>query len=122
MKAHSLDAGFDLQATKGLVVYPNQIFRVGTGIEADIPPGHVGLVCARSGLALKHGVVPVNAPGIIDAGYSGEIVVGLIKLTSGRYDIKSGDRIAQLVVVPLSAYVPGLTSDRGEAGFGSTGQ
>lgn len=121
IKANPLDAGFDLKATHPAIVSNEGVTRVHTGVYGDIPQGHVGLICPRSGLAAKHGVFVVNAPGIIDAGYTGELVVLLSKVGSEPVSFAKGDRIAQLVVVPLSAYAPGASSDRGDGGFGSTG-
>lgn len=121
IKQNALDAGFDLVATHDGIVGNNTVTKIRTGDFGDIPQGHVGLVCPRSGLAAKHGVFVVNAPGVIDAGYTGEIQVLLSKVGDESFPVRKGDRIAQLVVVPLSAYAPGAGSDRGEGGFGSTG-
>jgi len=120
-KAHELDAGWDLTATHAAIVGSHAVTTVRTGDFGDIPPGHVGLICPRSGLAAKYGVFVVNGPGIIDAGFKGEICVLLSKVGSDPFPVRKGDRIAQMVVVPLSAYSPGSVSDRGENGFGSTG-
>lgn len=122
IKAHSTDAGYDLSAQELDVVKPGEITMVGTGVYGNVPPGHVGLVCSRSGLATREGVVVVNAPGIIDAGYTGEIKVGLTKLTPGEYHVDDGERIAQIVYVPLSGFMPGDSSERGSGGFGSSGR
>ncbi len=97
-----------------------------TGVAIAIPDGHAGLVVPRSGLADRHGLSVVNAPGLVDAGYRGEIRVILVNLGAEPIRIQRGDRIAQLVVVPVAAVefdvvdeLPG--SARGEGGFGSTG-
>lgn len=116
-----LDAGWDLRAAQDTIVYPGHVTTVYTGVHVDIPQGHVGLVCSRSGLAAKYGVFVLNSPGIIDSGFSGDVGVILTKMGADQYPIRTGDRIAQLVVVPLSAYTPGLISDRGDKGFGSSG-
>lgn len=121
-KAHVHDAGYDLRAQELDVVKPGEITMVGTGVYGNVPPGHVGLVCSRSGLATREGVIVVNAPGIIDAGYTGEIKVGLTKLTPGEYWLGEGERIAQIVYVPLSGFTPGDSSERGSGGFGSSGR
>ena len=101
---------------------------MGTGITLEIPDGHAGLVLPRSGLAARHGIALVNAPGLIDSGYRGEVRILLLN-TDPRdpFEIEPGDRIAQLVVVPIaeasSVEVAELAeSARGEAGFGSTGR
>lgn len=124
--AHPGDAGADLRSTQDFKLEPGQRFLVGTGVKIALPAGYVGLVHPRSGLAAKHGVTIVNAPGTIDAGYRGEILVNLINLSSEVCKIERGDRIAQLLIqrfenpkfVPVTN-LPG--SDRGEAGIGSTG-
>jgi dUTP diphosphatase len=100
---------------------------VPTGIAVAIPPGHAGLVVPRSGLARRHGVTVANAPGLIDAGYRGELIVLLVNLGDAPHRVAPGDRIAQLVVTPVALAEPRVTdalpaSDgRGEGGFGSTG-
>lgn len=99
-----------------------------TGLAVELPEGHAGLVVPRSGLALKHGISLVNAPGLIDPGYRGEIGVLLLNTDPAEvFRIEPGDRIAQLLVVPFSAVevesVDRLgDSERGEGGFGSTGR
>lgn len=129
-RAHSGDAGFDLRSTDtdarmyGGINYWRAF---STGVSVAIPDGHVGLVCPRSGLAAKHGVTVVNAPGVIDPGYRGEVKVLLMNLGERHYWVKTGDRIAQLVVVPLfsgeAVQVDSLDeTDRGVGGFGSTGR
>ena len=127
-RAHPGDAGVDLRSTVDLVLAPGERAMVPTGIAVAIPQGYAGLVQPRSGLAARHGVGIVNAPGLIDAGYRGEVKVIAINLDrSEPFEIKRGDKIAQLVVYP----VPELmvrevgelpASERGAAGFGSSGQ
>lgn len=98
-----------------------------TGLAVAIPAGHAGLVLPRSGLASRRGLTLANAPGLIDAGYRGEIVVAVVNLDpSEPVDIHKGDRIAQLMVVPFAEVVPVEAAElpastRGEGGFGSTG-
>ena len=99
---------------------------VATGIAVAIPDGYAGLVTPRSGLAARHGISVVNGPGLVDAGYRGEIKVVLVNLSSELFVIAHGDRIAQLVVVPVAVQefvvVDELpTTNRGSGGFGSTG-
>ena len=98
-----------------------------TGIAVAIPEGNAGLVLPRSGLASKQGLTLVNAPGLIDAGYRGEITIAVVNLDpTTPVAISTGDRIAQLVIVPISAIEPEWAtelpaSERGEGGFGSSG-
>lgn len=121
------DAGADLRATQGFVLQPGQRALVPTGVRVQLPAGTALFVMPRSGLAVKHGVTVLNAPGVVDSGYRGEIFVPLINhdLTES-FVIEPGDRIAQMVVmrVPEVAFKPVATLDesaRGEGGFGSTG-
>jgi dUTP pyrophosphatase len=126
-RAHPGDAGLDLAAAEPAGLVPGGRAAVGTAIAVAIPQGHAGLVLPRSGLTRRHGVTVANAPGLIDAGYRGELTVLLVNLGDALYRIEPGDRIAQLVVVPLAAVearaVDALPASdgRGEGGFGSTG-
>ncbi|MDX2375342.1 dUTP diphosphatase [Microbacterium sp. LRZ72] len=121
------DAGADLVAAEAVRLLPGQRALVGTGVRLALPDGYVGFVVPRSGLAARHGITVVNAPGTVDAGYRGEIKVSLLNTDAEQpYDITEGDRIAQLVVMPVARArfvpveeLPG--SDRGASGFGSTG-
>lgn len=121
------DAGADLKSTEALVLGPGQRALVGTGVSIALPDGYAAFVVPRSGLAVKHGISIVNSPGTIDAGYRGEIKVPLINLDpTEAFEIAPGDRIAQLIIMPVSRaiFVPVETlpsSERGDAGFGSTG-
>ena len=122
------DAGLDLHAAERLTLGPaGGRGSVGTGLAVEIPPGHAGLVLPRSGLAAKHGIALVNAPGLIDSGYRGEIRVLLLNTDPGEpFEIAIGDRVAQLVVVPFVETEPLeveelSASERGEGGFGSSG-
>ena len=125
--AHPGDAGADLVSAESLRLAPGQRALVGTGVSIALPDGYVAFVVPRSGLATKHGITIVNSPGTVDAGYRGEIKVTLLNTdASAPYDIAVGDRIAQLIVMPVSRanFVPVETlpdSVRGEGGFGSTG-
>ena len=124
---HPGDAGLDLRSRESLRLGPGQRAMVPTGVTLALPPGYVALVCPRSGLASRHGIGLVNAPGVIDAGYRGEISVVIINHDPATdYEIQRGDRIAQLLVQPVSmaALVPVERlpgSHRGSDGFGSTG-
>jgi dUTP pyrophosphatase len=126
-RAHDGDAGLDLYASEAARIGPGQRVSVGTGLAVAIPPGLAGLVLPRSGLALKHGVALVNSPGLIDSGYRGEVRVLLLNTdATSEFRIASGDRIAQLVLVPIATASP-LEADeldssiRGGGGFGSSG-
>jgi dUTP pyrophosphatase len=125
--AHPGDAGADLVASEAVRLEPGQRAVVGTGIRIALPEGFVAFVVPRSGLAAKHGITVVNAPGTVDAGYRGEIKVILLNTDAEHaHDIAVGDRIAQMIVMPVPRVrfiaVDSLPeSARGEGGFGSTG-
>lgn len=125
--SHEGDAGADLSTTEEFTLQPGERRLVGTGVAIALPLGYVGLVHPRSGLAAKHGVTIVNAPGTVDAGYRGEIKVCLLNTDrSEPVSFSVGDRIAQLVVQPVARaeFVPADELDqtvRGTAGHGSTG-
>jgi len=119
-------AGADLVAAEETTIAPGSVYAVATGIALAIPEGYEGQVRPRSGLALKHGVTVLNAPGTIDADYRGEVKVILINHGREPFRVARGDRIAQLVVAPVSASRferVDMLSDtaRGTGGFGSTG-
>ena len=122
------DAGADLRSRIDLTIAAGQRAIVPTGIAIALPAGYAAFVHPRSGLALKHGISMVNAPGTIDAGYRGELQVILINTDSSEpFEIKRGDRIAQLVIKKVEeaefievAQLPG--TDRGSSGFGSSGK
>src|SRR5918996_2232255 len=124
---HPGDAGLDLRAAEGVTVKPGERAMVPTGVAVAIPDGHAGLVLPRSGLASKRGLTLANAPGLIDAGYRGEVICAVVNLDPHEpVEIDAGDRIAQLVIIAapeISARfvdeLPG--SSRGAGGFGSTG-
>jgi len=125
--AHGGDAGLDLAANADVELQPGERALVPTGLAVAIPEGHAGLVLPRSGLASRHGITLVNAPGLIDSGYRGEITIAVVNLDRERpYTITRGERIAQLLVVPFTALEPMEVVDltdtaRGTGGFGSTG-
>lgn len=125
-KAHPDDAGFDLYASEDVTIAPHAYGFVPTGICIALPPKTEGQVRPRSGLAAKHGVTVLNAPGTIDAGYRGEVKVILINHGEEAFEITRGMRIAQLMVKPIfdSEFVEAESlddTDRGEGGFGSSG-
>lgn len=124
---HPGDAGLDLRAAIDVTVAPGERAMVPTGVAVAIPEGHAGLVLPRSGLASKQGLTLANAPGLIDAGYRGEVICAVVNLDPRTpVVIRAGDRIAQLVIVAVptvaAAWADELPeSRRGEGGFGSTG-
>ncbi|MEK6277597.1 MAG: dUTP diphosphatase [Actinomycetota bacterium] len=127
-RAHEGDAGLDLYAAEAAHMGPGERWSVPTGVAVEIPEGHAGLVLPRSGLAREHGIALVNSPGLIDAGYRGELRVLLLNTDPAEvYRVAPGDRIAQLVVVPIASVEPAeaealADSTRGDGGFGSSGR
>lgn len=122
-------AGVDLQAliSEPLTLEPQKLCRIPTGIAMELPQGYVGLVYARSGLGVKHGIALGNGVGVIDSDYRGEIQVGLCNLSDEAYTIRPMDRIAQLVIAPVPpveyVWADSLSdTERGEGGFGSSGR
>lgn len=125
--AHPGDAGADLIASEAVTLGPGSRATIGTGLALALPDGYVAFVVPRSGLAAKHGITVVNSPGTVDAGYRGEIRVTLLNTdTTEAYAVAVGDRIAQLIVMPVTRarFIPVETlpgSHRGTGGFGSSG-
>ena len=125
-RAYEGDAGLDLAACERVELGPGERASVGTGLTVAIPDGHAGFVQPRSGLAARHGITILNTPGLIDAGYRGELkVVLLTPDRDERFVVEPGMRIAQLVVVPVALPKPTEVSElpdseRGEKGFGSS--
>lgn len=126
-RAHQGDAGLDLYAQENALLHNGVSVLIDTATRVNIPDGYVGLLFGRSGLGAKHGVSPVNAVGVIDSGYTDSIKVALTKHTNGAYRVELGERIAQLVIVPIA--IPTLKrvrafdlTERGENGFGSSGE
>ena len=127
-RAREGDAGLDLAANSDVTVAPGERALIPTGLAVAIPEGHAGLVLPRSGLASRHGLTLSNAPGLIDAGYRGEVTIAVVNLDPQEsFDIHKGDRIAQLVVMPFAEARPIEvgelpSSERGGGGFGSSGR
>jgi dUTP pyrophosphatase len=127
-RAHDGDAGLDLYASEAAHIGPGERWSVGTGVGVEIPEGHGGLVLPRSGLARDHGIALVNAPGLIDSGYRGELRVLLLNTDPAEtFRVEPGDRIAQLVLTPIAladvVEAQALSeSVRGQGGFGSSGR
>jgi dUTP pyrophosphatase len=124
--AHPGDAGMDLCSVKSLVIPPGGRALVPTGLAMALPPGYEAQVRPRSGLALKRGVTVLNTPGTIDEGYRGEVGVILANFGEEPFAVEKGDRIAQMVIAPVTrAEVVEVaevdSTDRGTGGFGSTG-
>lgn len=125
-RAHAEDAGADLVSKENVVIPAGGRALVGTGVAIETPEGMVSLVCSRSGLAAKHGVHVLNGPGVVDPGYIGEVFVNLHNSGCEDFHIQAGDRVAQLLLVPV-VYPEFEVSDslgaseRGESGHGSTG-
>ncbi len=120
-------AGLDLRADEDFALAPGERRLVPTGLALEIPPGFEGQVRPRSGLAARHGVALVNAPGTVDSDYRGEVKVILVNLGQEPFAARRGERIAQLVIAPVARVEPVLVeelsdTDRGGGGFGSTGQ
>ena len=124
---HAGDAGLDLRAAIDATVKPGERVMVPTGVAVAIPDGHTGLVLPRSGLATARGLTLSNSPGLIDAGYRGEVICSVVNLDRDEaVEIRAGDRIAQLVVIAIPIVAPTWAEDlpeskRGQGGFGSTG-
>ncbi|HET9154367.1 MAG TPA: dUTP diphosphatase [Solirubrobacterales bacterium] len=127
-RAHEGDAGLDLYSCEAAHIGPGERWSVGTGVGVEIAEGHAGLVLPRSGLAREHGIALVNAPGLIDSGYRGELRVLLLNTDPAEtFEVEPGDRIAQLVITPIATPAPVEAqalgeSRRGEGGFGSSGR
>lgn len=126
-RAHHGDAGLDLMAAENALLYPGDRQAVDTGVSVEIPDGYVGLLCARSGNAARRGLGIVNGVGVIDSGYRGPVNVLLINHGRNNLAVMRGDRIAQLLIVPIETpdveIVDRLSdSDRGTGGLGSSGR
>ena len=123
-RAHSTDAGLDLYSREDAVIPARGSAIFDTGVHFEIPDGYVGFVKSKSGLNVKHGI---QSEGVIDAGYTGAIVVKLYNHSDADYHVKRGDKITQLVILPIATPAPVRVAtldktDRGDGGFGSTGR
>ena len=119
-------AACDLVSNENVAIEPGERAIVGTGIKLEIPTGFGAMVCSRSGLAVKNGIQVLNAPGIVDCDYRGEVKVILLNTGDDRFIVRKGDRIAQLLFFPIFQAIFQKADDisqtqRGEGGFGSTG-
>lgn len=123
--AHDTDAGMDLFCAEAITIAPQQRVQVSTGIAMEIPDGYVGLIWDKSGISHKHGIKTVG--GVIDAGYRGEIKIGVVNMSDQSYTFEVGHKVAQLLIQkieqPIIIEVNQLSeSARGDNGFGSTGK
>ena len=123
-RAHSTDAGLDLYAREDAIIEANDYCTFDTGVHVEIPEGYVGFVMSKSGLNIKHSL---TSEGVIDSGYTGSIAVKLYNNSGSEYHVKAGDKISQLVLLPI--ITPDLEiakslgdSERGSNGFGSSGR
>lgn len=124
VRAHKDDAGLDLRSPDNFIVKAGKSLKIDSGVHVEIPAGYVGFLKSKSGLNVKHGI---TSAGVIDAGYTGSIIVKLYNHGDADYAIKAGDKITQLVILPIVC--PDLVqvdsledTERGDAGFGSTGR
>ena len=125
-KQHELDIGYDLASVENITLLSKQVTLVRTGLSISLPAGVAGFVLPRSGLATKHQITLINAPGLIDPGYTGEILIPLINHSDINYNISKQDRVAQLVLVNSDNVEFDIVdelnvTDRSSDGFGSTG-
>jgi dUTP pyrophosphatase len=126
-RTRSDDAGYDLRSVEAVTLPPGGRHAVATGLAVALPPGVAGLVTPRSGLAAEHGITCLNAPGLVDPNYRGEIRVILHNAGEEPFHVEPGDRVAQLLLVPYHSPVMRVVdtlpeTERGEAGFGSSGR
>ena len=125
-RAYAGDAGLDLSAAEAVILGPGERAVIGTGLAVAVPEGHAAFVQPRSGLAARHGITIVNAPGLVDSGYRGEVKVVLLNTGDEPFAVDPGMRIAQLVVLPVAAAEPVEVeelpgTERGDRGHGSSG-
>ena len=127
-RATAGSVGFDIAAclSGDVVIKPGETQMIGSGLAIALPPGYAAFIYARSGLGIRHGIIPANCVGVIDSDYRGEIIVGLRNMSGEPFKISDGDRIAQMVIVRCELPELMLCDDlddtrRGGGGFGSTG-
>ena len=123
-RAHAQDAGLDLYARDTQIVSARESAKFDTGVHIELPVGTAGFLKSKSGLNVNHGI---TSEGVIDAGYTGSIVVKLYNNSGYDYTVRAGDKISQLVILPICTPVPVLVdnleeTERGDGGFGSTGR
>tara|TARA_B100000287_G_scaffold365381_1_gene360081 strand:- start:1137 stop:1574 length:438 start_codon:yes stop_codon:yes gene_type:complete len=125
-KQHELDIGYDLYSLNSYELLPNIVTRIETGICIELPQSFAGFILPRSGLASKHSITSINSPGLVDPGYTGEIIIPLINHSKETYILNKGERFAQLVVINVENINFNIVNeldetDRSDKGFGSTG-
>ncbi len=125
--ANEFAAGLDLRANEDVKIYPGQIKDIESMLAIELPPGHFGMIVARSGLSFKYQIKLINDVGVVDEDYRGNIGIRLINEGKAAYEIKKGDRVAQMIIIPYTQvqlnYTDKLSeTKRGEGGFGHTGK
>ena len=125
-KQHELDIGYDLYSLEEYTLLSNKVTRIHTGVSIELPPNMGGFILPRSGLASKHSITSINSPGLVDPGYTGELIIPLINHSNTEYILDKGERFAQLVIINVENISFNLVNklkntDRSDKGFGSTG-
>ena len=125
-KQHPSDIGYDIYSVNEYNIFPKKVTKIETGVSIELPENYAGFILPRSGLATKHSITSINSPGLIDPGYTGELIIPLINHSENTYNLKKGDRFAQLVIinvenVSFNAVDVLKKTDRSNKGFGSTG-
>ncbi len=125
-KQHELDIGYDLYSLEEYTLLSNKVTRIHTGVSIELPPNMGGFILPRSGLASKHSITSINSPGLVDPGYTGELIIPLINHSNTEYILDKGERFAQLVIINVENVSFNLVNklkntDRSDKGFGSTG-
>ena len=125
-KQHISDIGYDIYSVKQYSILPNEVTKVETGVSIELPDKYAGFILPRSGLASKHSITSINSPGLVDPGYTGEIIIPLINHSDEIYKLEKGERFAQLVIINVENVSFNTVNelkktDRSNKGFGSTG-
>ncbi len=125
-KQHELDIGYDIFSIQEYTLSTKKITRIHTGVKIELPPNMGGFILPRSGLASKHSITSINSPGLVDPGYTGELIIPLINHSNKEYTLEKGERFAQLVIINVENVSFNLVkklknTDRSDKGFGSTG-
>ena len=125
-KQHELDIGYDLYSLEEYKLLSKEVTRIHTGVSIELPPNMGGFILPRSGLASKHSITSINSPGLVDPGYTGELIIPLINHSNAEYILEKGERFAQLVIINVENVSFNVVkklknTDRSDKGFGSTG-
>ena len=125
-KQHDIDIGYDHHSSKSYNLLPKKVTFIDTGISIELPEGYGGFILPRSGLASKHSITSINSPGLVDPGYTGELIIPLINHSNAEYILEKGERFAQLVIINVENVSFNVVkklknTDRSDKGFGSTG-